>query len=126
MAKYVYSTLTDDMDYAVYSEGTKEKTARVQSTVRIAGGANRVNKRTLITPRGMMTPITDAEAKLLEENEVFKIHKANGYITIDTKQTDADNAAKNLTKKDKAAQKTAKEYEDKIKATGEKLLKEVK
>jgi hypothetical protein len=58
------------------------------------------------------TEVTAAELAELEKNEVFKIQKANGYITVDNKKTEADNAAKNMTKKDTSAPLTPDDYKD--------------
>lgn len=105
--KYIYSTLSNDQNFTVWKfmEGDK---ARKQLPVKehvvlVHGKANIANKRNLITPKGVLTTVEDGDFKALEQNSAFKRFVDRGYISIESKQVDADKAATNMTKKDKSA-----------------------
>lgn len=109
---FIFSTLTCDNDYRTFTKGGGD-VQNVETTVRVKGGAGIANKN-LITPRGVMTVVSDDELKLLETNESFKMHKENGYITVESKKADADEvAAKSMKKKDKSAPVTPEDYGEK-------------
>lgn len=105
---YVYSTLSNDNEYRIYEKGGADIPV-VKGHVLIKGGAGIANKN-LITPRGVPTEVTKEQLEMLEGNDQFKMHKENGFISVDTKQADADAVAKNMTKKDKSAPKTPEDY----------------
>jgi len=112
MSVYIYSTLTSAQRYK-----TKN------GVVEINGGANLATRRTLDTPRGVVTEITEEQYKaLLEDSLSFSNHIKNGFVTSDEKKADANDVAKNLNPKDKSAQKTAAELKDR---SSDKELSEV-
>lgn len=93
---YIYSTLTADQSY---------KTAL--GPIMIKGGANLATRRSLDTPRGVATAITDSQYEALKNDSLsFANHIANGFVTADVKKVDANEMADNLAGKDKSAQKT--------------------
>jgi hypothetical protein len=93
---YIYSTLTADQAY---------KTA--DGPVLIQGGANLATRRTLDTPRGVVTTVTEAQYEALKRDSLsFAKHIENGWITADTKKVDPNEVADGLAGKDKSAQKT--------------------
>lgn len=98
---YVYSTLSAPQEYTTYHSGAADLPQAVQS-VFIAGGANVADKR-LVTPRGVVTKVTDEELKALETNEVFKLHKANGFISVGAAKKDPEVVAADMTSRDDAA-----------------------
>lgn len=96
MTIYIFSTLTASQNYATSA-----------GNVLVHGGANLQRAGTLDTPRGVATPITDEQYKLLrDENEVFKLHMKNGFIAADNRKNDADEVAQDMTGADASAQKT--------------------
>lgn len=104
MTKYVASTLSNSVDYTLYevSKNVGEM-PRPRASVLVEGGANVANKK-IVTPQGVITRISDEEAGLLEQNEVFKLHKANGYVQIlDSAPKNADDAAADMTGREPAA-----------------------
>lgn len=105
---YIYSTLSTDMDYASYAQNASD-TPSIEKVIRINGGANIASKH-FLTPKGVMTSVTDDELTLLEANPVFQIHKENGFILVEKKSTDADAVAKNMKSKDKSAPVTPEDY----------------
>lgn len=78
-------------------------------SITIKGGANVVSKN-LITPRGICTPVTAEDLKLLEENKVFQRHVKRGFITVEKSKAKADTVAKNMTAKDESAPKTPSDF----------------
>ena len=106
---FIYSTLSTDQQYRGYTKGGGDMPI-VSTKVFIAGKANIMNKN-IITPRGMVTEVTEEELKVLEADEVFKIHVKGGFISVDKKQVDAEKAAENMSAKDKSAPITPDDYE---------------
>jgi len=109
---YVYSTLSCDNEYRGYKKGGGD-IPQVEAHVLIKGGAGIAN-RNIITPRGVATEVTKEELIILEANEQFQLHVKNGFIMVESKRSEADEVAKNMTKKDKSAPATPDDY------TGEK------
>lgn len=96
---YVYSTLTGDQ---LYKAG--------DGTVRINGGANLASRRTLDTPRGVATEITEEQLAALQSDSLsFSNHIQNGFLIVDYVKSDANDVAKNMESKDKSAQLTKKD-----------------
>lgn len=90
-ALYVYSTLTSDQRYTNWRKGANDLSEEIGS-VFVKGGAGVANDR-LITPRGVVTAITEDDLKLLEQNDDFKLHKQNGFVEVSKTLTDADEVA---------------------------------
>lgn len=111
MSKYIYSTMSADNDVVLYAENAEKKQV-AKGRVTIFGKANVANKRTLITPKGVLTTLEDKEYELIKDNPHFKKWIEKGFITVETKKVDADKAAENMSKKDKSAQKTKDDYKD--------------
>lgn len=109
---FVFSTLACDNQYRTFAKGGGDMPV-VESSILIKGGAGIANKN-MITPRGVMTTITSEELAILETNESFRMHKDNGYITVESKKADADEVAeKSMKKKDKSAPVTPADYAEK-------------
>lgn len=94
MTHYVFSTLSSPQVYTRTKPGGGDLPKTV-AAVRIEGGANVPDKH-MITPRGVMTTVTDEELTVLQENRVFQLHVKNGYITVEAKKTDPEKAAANM------------------------------
>lgn len=102
---YVYSTASND---TLYSDQVKNPggIAKITRSVRIKGGANVINGRSLHTPRGVATKVSDDDMQFLLENKAFLRHKKAGYVTHTQIKADADEVAAKLTTKDGSAQET--------------------
>jgi len=61
----------------------------VVSDVLVKGGAGVANDR-LITPRGVVTEITEEQAEALRANPVFAMHEKNGFVQIGEAYVDPD------------------------------------
>lgn len=98
MSKFIYSTLTLSSEYVDWhlSPG---KLPRPGKRVRIQGGAN-VPDKTLITPRGVVTKVTDEDYEFLRENRVFKLQVANGNIRVEDREHKVEKVVRDMTPKD--------------------------
>lgn len=112
MAKnYIYSTLTSGMTYVTYAQGGADLPI-VEHRVNIAGGANVANKH-LLTPRGVVTEVSDEDMGHLENNKLFQLHKRNGFILVDSVSVDPEiKVAADMEQKDDSAPITPEDYPD--------------
>lgn len=107
--KYVVSKLAAGVNYTLYEKVAGGKKVAVGS-ITVKGGSGVTDKRTLITPQGVVTAISDMQAAQLKEDPVFKIHEKHGAVKIiATDPRDAERAAADLDA-DKSAQLTADAY----------------
>lgn len=106
--KFVLSRLASDNDYTVWEKPNTKggvPSRKKQTTVTVKGGGGVIGSN-LVTPKGVVTKVTDAQAKLLEGDDMFKRHKEGGFVEIVASDPkDADKAAANLNK-DKSSQLT--------------------
>ena len=107
---YVYSTLTSPQLYTSYTPGVEGGLPQVAYEVRIEGGSNVANKH-FVTPRGVVTKITEEDYLHLQENSQFKRHEKNGFITVRNDNVDPEVAvAKGMNQKDDSAPVTPNDY----------------
>lgn len=108
---YVYSTLTCDNEYTDWIvTGTGEAIKhRVKHSVKIAGGHGLMNKN-FITPLGVVTEVSDSDMEFLLKNDHFKLHKDNGYITVEKKKAETEKVAADLKLRDESAPITPSDY----------------
>lgn len=92
---YVYSTLANDQEYST-PDG---------KTVIIAGKANVANKH-LLTPRGVVTPVTEEQLAGIRQDRVFAAHLASEFLAISVSKKDADEVARDLNGGDASQQNT--------------------
>ena len=102
------STISANQEYRGYNEG---KVKTVKWKVVIKGGANLAGKN-LITPKGVLTTVTDEEMGLLETDPLCKRHVDRGCITVKKKKIDVEDVVKNMEKKDNSAPKVAEDFKD--------------
>ena len=108
----VFSTLTRPNEYVTYKEGTAREISQVAHRVTIKGGANNVDKRNLLTPRGVATTISDEDLEHLMQNQVFQLHMKNGFITVDAAKDprDADEVATVMEGRDDSAPEVPQDF----------------
>src|SRR5487761_2501543 len=85
---HVFSKLSSDVTYHDWVAGGADLPVKAHS-VTIKGGAG-VTTRNLITPLGVDTEITEKDAEVLNRNEIFKLHKKNGFVQIQKKDADVE------------------------------------
>lgn len=107
MSKYIYSTLSNDQNYAVFMPAEKGRDARHPKqdgkSIYVCGQANVMHQKNFITPKGVLTIVEDAEYKALEKCNMFQRHVENGYITVEDKEFAPTDVAKKMEAKDKSA-----------------------
>jgi hypothetical protein len=116
---YVYSTATCPICYVKYKPLTEsEKSLRgaasghseILKKVTIKGGHG-VNTKILVTPKGVVTQVSDEDMEFLLKNESFQRHLKSGYMDYDKKKIDPEKKAKNMAEKDGSAPLTPKQFE---------------
>ena len=75
----------------------------------VAGGANVRDAKSIMTPNGACTEVSDEDFALLEKNHVFQEMVASGHIIV---TTDHHLNVKDNKKKDGAAPKTPNDYKE--------------
>lgn len=101
MKLYVYSTLACDMAYTNHQDGGADMPIDLPP-VYVKGGAGVANDR-LITPRGVVTEVTEQEAEYLRANKVFQLHEKNGFVMISEGKKDPEKVAADMTGRDQSA-----------------------
>lgn len=107
---FVFSTLTASQLYTRTEQGGADL-PRTVAEVFIAGGSN-IPDKYLRTPIGVMTPVTDEEMAVLQENDVFNLHKANGFITVEQAPADAEKVAADMETRDESAPLVDGDFDD--------------
>jgi hypothetical protein len=105
---YVFSTLTNDQRYIVWSKADNDLPTEERS-IFIKGGTGIANDR-LITPLGVMTEIDESDIEVLEANPVFQIHADNGFVVIERAKADPEKVAADMETKDKSAPLTDSDF----------------
>jgi hypothetical protein len=113
---YIYSTLSTNQLYTKYATTAGNDMPRVERTVLVKGGANVADKN-FITPRGVVTEVTDEELTFLKDNKLFNTHLENGYVSIEERQVNVDKVVDNMKPADESAPLTPESYEVEGKAS---------
>jgi hypothetical protein len=132
---YVYSTMSQSVAYAFYKPKVDPSNLHEEEyRVVINGGANVITKKTLITPKGVATRISEDQFQALMYglkkpdglerpkgiHPVLKQHMDNGYIIVEKIKENPNKVAKNMTPRDGSAQHTDAD----LKRLGIELLEE--
>ena len=106
----VFSTLSASVACAIYTKKVDPNHPnKVDKKIVINGGANVANDH-VITPKGVVTLVSEEDYKILKDHPSFKGYLERGFVTVDieNKKT-VEKAVKNMTEKDKSAPKTEKD-----------------
>lgn len=106
---YIYSTLQAAQDYGI-NDNTE--------FVHINGGAHLTTKQ-LVTPKGVVTPITAEQYLALQDNHVFKLHVENKFIVADEKLYAADDVAEALNPNDPSKPATVEDLKEETEKAAE-------
>ncbi|CNI48238.1 hypothetical protein [Yersinia pekkanenii] len=98
---YIFSTISTDVKYTFYGQSANDMPA-IEHTITIKGGAN-VATKNLITPKGVMTSVEDAEVDMLNTHPVFLRHKKKGFVHVEAKQAAPDEVASDMEARDESA-----------------------
>lgn len=107
---YVFSTVSTSVKIAVYGEAVNDMPA-IKHVITIEGGANVINKK-LITPKGVMTEVSDSDADALNQNPVFQRYVKGGFMKIEKKSHDPEKVASGMESRDNSAPLTPGDYID--------------
>ena len=111
MAKiYICSTITTPVSFVEYSKHVANRTPAVVRRVMIQGGANLADKKTLQTPRGVPTEVSQDDLGFLLKDPNFLKFMRAGYLTVISDDRDVDRAVRDMMAKDKSAPKTTADY----------------
>ena len=111
---YVYSTATCGSIYCLYKEGTDKDLGVILHKVEIKGGHGVSTPKTCITPRGVVTMVSDEDLEFLMKNDSFIKHMKAGFLTVDKKEVSPEKKIKDMAQKDGSAPLTPADF-----ATGE-------
>ena len=110
--KMILSTLTSPQD-VVLTRKTESGALEIVKTITLKGGANVIDRRTLITPQGVITELSDDDFDLLEKTAFYKRMKSRGFLRpVEAKETAEDTKKAGMEKKDNSAQKTEEDFPD--------------
>ena len=112
MAKYVVSTLSADTRYAgwVNNNGINN----VARSVLVKGGARVASrgKGEPVTHEGVLTRVSDEDAKFLSDHAHFKRHQEKGFVKIVNIARDPDTVAQAMSKDTGSTPKTPEDVAD--------------
>ena len=117
---HIVSTLSADVDYTTYYKKSEPGGVNVvEKKIRVKGGANVANRKLLnisdvLTPKGVVTHVSEEDLGHLEKDEVFQTHKKNGFIQVvkSNSAPNGDKVAKDLEEKDASAPFSPEDYEE--------------
>jgi len=122
---YVYSTATCPIDYVVYRKNSSNDLGVIEKhpngkpmRVTIKGGHGVANKN-LVTPRGVVTQVSDEDMQLLLDDAIFQRHMKAGFMSYDKKNVDPEKKAASMEDKDGSAPLTPKDFEESENSTAE-------
>ncbi len=120
MTYYVYSTATCSGTYVEYETGTsarkdigvpKKRPDGTPIKITINGGHGVANKH-FVTPKGVVTIVSDADMDILLQNDSFVRHMKAGFITYDKKHVDPAKKAESMARRDGSAPLTPADFSE--------------
>ena len=108
---FLVSTMTAGVDYTFYGKAEGNNLKPILKKISIKGGANIANK-SLLTPRGTVTKISNEDLADLEKHAIYQLHKKAGHIKVlnsDPSQK-VEAVAKDMKAKDASAPKTDADF----------------
>ena len=107
---FVYSTGTCSTTYNIFEDTNAKDISRVKHAILIKGGANVANKH-IVTPRGVVTEVSDSDLALLMKDPHFQQHMKAGFLSVEDHKVSANKVAKDMEPKDKSAPRTPEDPE---------------
>lgn len=108
MSKHIYSTLTNSCNFALWSKPKNGIPLRTK-TVFIQGGANVPNDQ-FVTPKGVVTKVSDEDYDALLKCPSFVLAVSDGYLSVETREKKLEKVVADMEPKDSSAPLTAEDY----------------
>lgn len=102
MAKYIYSTLSNDVVFNIFKKHEKGDIPQLADRILVNGKAN-IATKALITPKGALTRVDDKAYEALKSCKSFNKQVKKGFIAVEDKEIAVDKVAGNMKEKDKSA-----------------------
>lgn len=120
---YVYSTATCDGSYVEYKPDSSRGHghSEIIKKVTIKGGHG-VATKNFVTPKGVMTKVTDEELEFLLKNKSFQRHVKAGFMAYDKSKVDPEKKAIDMAPGDNSRPLTPKDFEKSENSTVENRL----
>lgn len=106
---FITSKMAAGVKYAFYAQN-ENKINVIVDEIEVKGGADVINKRSLDTPQGVVTELTDKQIDKLKSHPVFKMHLASGAVAILGTEKEAKKVETEL-EEDKSSQIKPEDYE---------------
>lgn len=117
MTAFIVSKASQSIEYVGWSKG-RNGLNKKEMSVTIKGGAHVIDKKTLTTPNGVVTEVTDEQLAFLKSNSSFNRHCKAGWMSIEKSKAAAEKLAdkkdlddEGFVKKDGGSQLTKEDYE---------------
>lgn len=107
---FVFSTLASDVAYTNHAQGGADLPIDLPPVL-VKGGAGVMNDR-IVTPRGIVTEVTEEEVEYLRANQVFQLHEKNGFVMVSDSYGDPDSVAADMTGRDNSAPVVPQDLKD--------------
>lgn len=108
---YVYSTLTCDNNYTAWEKGGGD-VPHSTGSVLIKGGSNVANRKTLVTPLGVATGVSDKQLAMLEANPEFRKHSERGFIKVLAHKADPESVVGDMETRGEDAPLVPQDYKE--------------
>lgn len=110
-AAYICSTVTSHIEIVEY-DTTQGPLPKVVRKVNIMGGAN-LPPKTLVTPKGVLTPVSAEDLAFLMQSKEFARQLKAGFMTVinGKSEDDLEAAVAGMQAKDGSAPKVSKDFE---------------
>lgn len=108
-AAYIYSTASNDVNFVNWKKTSERSVTIPEGNIKIKGGANVPNSN-LMTPKGVVTPVTQSQLDFLEKNKLFNSLIDQGFLKITKNKIKISKAVKDMEEKDKCANLRESDY----------------
>lgn len=120
---HIFSKMAADVTYNDYQNNGELQIPTLLHAVTVKGGAGVITKN-LITPLGIHTEVDERDMEFLNRNGIFKLHKDNGFVSVQAKNADVEKVVADMTaESDPSAPLTPNDF---AKGDGKKSVKLMK
>ena len=116
---YIISRASQDIEYTDWAKSRNGANIKKRSVI-VKGGANVLNKKTMETPKGVVTEVVGEDWKFLQSNSAFNKHVNGKWMVVCKTKAEAEKKAEKAEtnedgsiKKDGSAQLTKEDFEKK-------------